>query len=1368
MRNFDRIDFYKTFTMVMLLVCFILPAVSHSESFNPVYEDLKPFSVNLEKSTNLELKMTLNRDAIEIVEDQASHKLLELPLFSGNSINLELEKFDIIAPDAKFLIGSPGGDITMPKPEIVLYKGIIQNDPTSFAFVSISSTGMVNGFVENDGDNNYVFSTRSSDLKNNSNEITLKRTSVVGELGVPFCGAEEYPEWLIELPKAEKAYLNDAAGPYLQRIAIDADQHFVQMFNSQYDARDYIIQLIAAISAIYTRDVNIAHEVAFARIWTSGGEPFNPYDLSGFRSYWQNNEDYASMNIVHMFSGARDAQYGGVAYYSSTCDGYAYGIDAYLNGSFVSPVTYPDNGNWDVNLVAHEMGHNHGAPHTHDDYFSPLIDECGNGIYTRGTIMSYCHTSQGYQSNIDLRFHRLNQEVITNNVWYAGCQPRDCNGNKIDDAIDISDATSLDVNSDGIPDECQDCNANGTLDPVEIAGGLPDTDNNGIPDECEVDCNNNSIPDQYETWVGLATDDDGNNVPDECDPDCNNNGILDYTEINNDMSTDIDRNRILDECEDCNSNGLLDWIDIDRQYNLFVTDAATTEVREFHALSGALYQSISSFSEAWDVVSDATGANIIMATTLGIFKYDLNSETLDPLAVSGSGFLERASSIVYREVNTIYVADFLDNSVRMFNDVTGAYLGDFVASGASPLVGPYGLVFGPSGNLYVTSSDNAVYEYSSLGTYIGVFVSASSGGLSSPRGLAFKNDGNLLVVSRGNNQILEYDGSTGAYVKEFSDEYGWVSPWGIRKGPNGNIFIAVVDGTQGRIVEYFNDGRYYRSFVRGVGFLTDPRGLCFMPASPNDINRNFIPDVCEPGDLDADGVADISDNCPGTPNTSQTDSDGDGVGDVCDNCSTPNPDQRDVDLDGVGDICDNCTVLPNLAQTDTDSDGRGDACDNCPEDVNPNQADSDGDNIGNLCDACPNDPTNDSDGDGLCWDVDNCPTVFNPDQIDLNGNGVGDLCESQVNDTVSTSCISLIVSSMGNFGGEGTYNASMDYQISMVDCGPIYLYDGSPVISYINGNDTAIYSYLYGDNYFVTPPDGKLSVPTTDHGTYNSFESATFNTSDNALSIEKVWYAPTIADTCNFIIQCMKIFSGDGQPHSGIAVGEFIDWDIPSTTGSDNYGDVFIDDKFLYQQGNGFGCVDNSLRIGAMAFLGSYTTGECVDTSLLPYNMISENNSTYIYPTSGLVGSQMYSIMQSPGVIVSGDLTDLFSMITYENSASIGANDTLFIYTTLLSAYQSPGLSLVDESIYAKEWFSNNIKPACVTTCCVIRGDMNHDGERGISDLTYFVDFLFNFGDAPVCFEEGDVNNDGEHTISDLTFYVDYLFNFGDEPDPCF
>jgi hypothetical protein len=58
-------------------------------------------------------------------------------------------------------------------------------------------------------------------------------------------------------------------------------------------------------------------------------------------------------------------------------------------------------------------------------------------------------------------------------------------------------------------------------------------------------------------------------------------------------------------------------------------------------------------------------------------------------------------------------------------------------------------------------------------------------------------------------------------------------------------------------------------------------------------------------ELDCDGIADASDNCPAKYNPLQEDADADLVGDSCDNCIyVANFDQADSDGDGIGDECD--------------------------------------------------------------------------------------------------------------------------------------------------------------------------------------------------------------------------------------------------------------------------------------------------------------------------------------------------------------------------------------------------------------------------------------------------------------------------------
>jgi hypothetical protein len=66
--------------------------------------------------------------------------------------------------------------------------------------------------------------------------------------------------------------------------------------------------------------------------------------------------------------------------------------------------------------------------------------------------------------------------------------------------------------------------------------------------------------------------------------------------------------------------------------------------------------------------------------------------------------------------------------------------------------------------------------------------------------------------------------------------------------------------------------------------------------------------------------------------------------------------------------------------------------------------------------------------------------------------------------------------------------------------------------------------------------------------------------------------------------------------------------------------------------------------------------------------------------------------------------------------------------------------------------------------CCLNAGDANHDGSVDISDLTYYVTFMFGGGPAPICLDEFDNDANCGNDISDLTFYVDYMFGGGAAP----
>src|SRR5437588_10263915 len=53
----------------------------------------------------------------------------------------------------------------------------------------------------------------------------------------------------------------------------------------------------------------------------------------------------------------------------------------------------------------------------------------------------------------------------------------------------------------------------------------------------------------------------------------------------------------------------------------------------------------------------------------------------------------------------LFVSNGRPNSILRYDERTGDFLGEFITSGSGGLINPSGLIFGPDGNLYVSSVD---------------------------------------------------------------------------------------------------------------------------------------------------------------------------------------------------------------------------------------------------------------------------------------------------------------------------------------------------------------------------------------------------------------------------------------------------------------------------------------------------------------------------------------------------------------------------------------------------------------------------------------------------------------------------------------
>jgi len=380
----------------------------------------------------------------------------------------DLEEFDVRSPNGMFVVGRGADDSSIDFGGLRLWRGHLEDDPASHVFIGASRHG-INGWVQQ-GDDLQILSDdggRASAMWTSAMDLP---SSV---FDVPAC---EVREGHGEAPVTTRAGDERGDDPpcRVAMLAIDTDWEFTEriFLGDAGAAAAYAVTLAAGISEIYEENLNVRFEVSFLRVWADDSDPYDPSSpvdmLDQFRGAWDAEMAHVNRHIAHILSGRTNLPYGGVAWLSVLCNtSYGYGVSGYLAGSFPYPLQDNHGDNWDLVVMAHELGHNFGTMHTHDGY-SPPIDNCGNGNCDgaeHGTIMSYCHTCNGGISNIRLGFHDRVQAVILDylDAIEPECMLAAGSGGAVDDWVQAiaGETIEIDVLLNDVASDCQ-----GTFDPV--------------------------------------------------------------------------------------------------------------------------------------------------------------------------------------------------------------------------------------------------------------------------------------------------------------------------------------------------------------------------------------------------------------------------------------------------------------------------------------------------------------------------------------------------------------------------------------------------------------------------------------------------------------------------------------------------------------------------------------------------------------------------------------------------------------------------------------------------------------------------------------------------------------------------------------
>jgi len=225
------------------------------------------------------------------------------------------------------------------------------------------------------------------------------------------------------------------------RIAVETDYQRNQVFGGNLAAEAaYVTTLLTWVSYRYEEQIATVLTFPYVGFCTNSNDPWTTADVGGgafnllfeFQAAWGNNVPNGA-HLGAFLSGAPLG--GGIAWQPGLCNApYNFSVASGINGDVAFPLAV-SSGAWDFVVTAHEIGHNFGAPHTHE-YCPTPADECApNGYFgscqhaqtcvTNGSLMSYCYQCPGGLLNMSLEFHPWSASDMR--AWAAStCAPLYC------------------------------------------------------------------------------------------------------------------------------------------------------------------------------------------------------------------------------------------------------------------------------------------------------------------------------------------------------------------------------------------------------------------------------------------------------------------------------------------------------------------------------------------------------------------------------------------------------------------------------------------------------------------------------------------------------------------------------------------------------------------------------------------------------------------------------------------------------------------------------------------------------------------------------------------------------------------------------
>jgi len=363
---------------------------------------------------------------------------VELPGAVDATLDLERSR-DVFDPTTKFYTMTKQGRKEFTVRPITSYKGTVRGVPGSRVSMHYSD-GDITGVIEDPSGRRVVLAQDmrgTQRAESTPHMLADEQAAYNGNIMSKFlCGNESIvddPDQLAKLmsvrpSKPLEVLQADDMRELKLAVVIreDIDSAMKRRGATDEKVAQYFMKIIASVSQAYEEEFNTTIFVPYFQKYTedepspyfyNGREPGNL--LEEFSEDWAQYYSDVQRDAAHLFTLIRPiggSYVGGIAYLGKLCEKArrgGYGVSTvWTNRDEMPGRPSVSNGFvWDYFVIAHELGHNVGSPHTHNCFWTPKpVDTCQlkedntdacfsrgqvNRVVRPGTIMSYCHLVNG-------------------------------------------------------------------------------------------------------------------------------------------------------------------------------------------------------------------------------------------------------------------------------------------------------------------------------------------------------------------------------------------------------------------------------------------------------------------------------------------------------------------------------------------------------------------------------------------------------------------------------------------------------------------------------------------------------------------------------------------------------------------------------------------------------------------------------------------------------------------------------------------------------------------------------------------------------------------------------------------------------------